>query len=151
MSLKDLPISPELCGDVVVRTYNAELSVVQDEEALKAFVLRWSSLYGLKLEEPSREMPRKERETVKTVKSLIDGTFNPNLAMSCLRLIRKGRDCGHGRGGSCAAMLISVPTALLRAHYISKEFGVPADVALIQDNTDFPREDESAGVPDEVS
>ena len=122
----DLPFNPE--GDEngdMIKTYVDERKAINTIDDLKKFVVRWRAVWGLK--------SKPEKITSEEEQSLVDGTFDAEQTLTCLKAISETTDCPHGMGPkSCAAMHIVLPWFFAIVVIASNHYGVPANVAIIQ-------------------
>lgn len=140
----DLPVEPTGgIGDRISHTYITELSKAQTPEDLKKFVERWKDIFLIRCSNEDEELTKEEQ-------MLVDGNFNPEEALECVRLNKLNADgpdlaCKHikamqeqaktnpeAKQTSCCGMNIALPKPLLMAFMLSQRFGVPTDAALLQ-------------------
>lgn len=136
MSLKDLPIVPTFDGDTVIPGYVEELSKVTTAQELVAFVDRWRPLFLLTRKFPidkKEKHAKRWRISQNNLQHLINGTFDPNDALSCIQLGRT-TICRHAQQYSCPGMHLLAPEVLLQVTAVAKTYGVGSDTALIQMN-----------------
>lgn len=118
IDLKTLPVCPDMDNETsVLSVFVKERDSIKTLEDLANFVERWQSIWI-----------DNERERIDQEESLISGSFNAQEVLEC---IQKAGECGHQ---NCCADHIFIPISLLQASLISKKYGVPFDVALIQMN-----------------
>jgi hypothetical protein len=134
MSLKELPVVPELTSDNVRTAYASELAAVATPEQLWEFAKRWRPLYLLsrkqKIDKKAKDAKR-FRITQNNMQRLISMDWKPSEALECIRVSRAG-PCKHATQFSCVGAHIILPPVLLMAELISQKYGVTTDLALIQ-------------------
>lgn len=113
------PIMPDPNGgDEFIKAYVNERKALSSAQDLSEFVNRWKSVFIL-----CKENKQTEKQ-LSVIESLIDGTFDADLAWSCLH-----NECEHTL---CAGLTILLPSSLYYTNLCAKEFEVPGDVAFIQ-------------------
>jgi len=121
-----LPIdSFSLTSDTVRECYVKELSTITNSDDLRAFVKKWSTVWTI---------PYTGKKSISDFeKSLIDGSFDADAALEC---IKKNRDgvCEHITENKigCIAPDIMAPGLLVVSTLMSMRFGVPFNTAFHQ-------------------
>ena len=120
----DLPLPINICGDDISIEYVKELKLVSTEDELEAFTIKWNMVWRLPYGE--------SKKLSKIEESIVNNTYDKTEALKC---IRKCRDkvCSHIKNSTqCAGVDILLPQIFLICYMISKHYGAPFMVALIQ-------------------